>query len=191
MALTCCGQLDEALVLDARAGRARDDVEPVVVEQPAPSGSGRRRCRPGSAGRRSISSCLRGLGRVRHTRIVSPIPRESSCSKAMRVLMMPSGGMPASVTPRCSGTSGRASAKRRLASITFRGIGVLQADDVAVEAELVQQAAVLERRADHRRDVVAREARLHLGVDAAAVDADADRAGRARGRPRPGSAPSP
>ena len=49
------------------------------------------------------------------------MPRLRSCSKAMRVLMTPSGGIPASVTPRCSGTSGRAAAKRTLPSITFRG----------------------------------------------------------------------
>ena len=67
------------------------------------------------------SSCLRGLGRVRLTRIVSPIPRETSCSKATRVLMTPSGGIPASVTPRWRGTSGRAAAKRRFASMTLRG----------------------------------------------------------------------
>ena len=46
------------------------------------------------------SSCLRGFGSVRLTRSVSPMPRESSCSKATRVLITPSGGMPASVTPR-------------------------------------------------------------------------------------------
>ena len=60
-------------------------------------------CRPAA-----ISSGLRALGTVSETRIVSPMPRLMSCSKAMRVLMMPSGGRPASVTPRCSGTSGRA-----------------------------------------------------------------------------------
>ena len=49
------------------------------------------------------------------------MPRERSCSKATRVLITPSGGMPASVTPRCSGTSGRAAAKRRFASMTLRG----------------------------------------------------------------------
>ena len=67
------------------------------------------------------SSCLRGLGRVRLTRKVSPMPRERSCSKAMRVLITPSGGMPASVTPRWRGTSGRRAAKRTLASMTLRG----------------------------------------------------------------------
>ena len=68
-----------------------------------------------------ISSPLRSKGSVSETRIVSPMPRVMSCSKAMRVLMMPSGGMPASVTPRCSGTSGRASAKRMFASMTLFG----------------------------------------------------------------------
>ena len=67
------------------------------------------------------SSCLRGLGRVRLTLTVSPMPRERSCSKATRVLMIPSGGMPASVTPRWRGTSGRVAAKATLASMTLRG----------------------------------------------------------------------
>jgi len=49
---------------------------------------------------------------VNETRSVSPMPRASSFSNARRDLMMPSGGMPASVTPRWSGTSGRTSANR-------------------------------------------------------------------------------
>ncbi len=69
----------------------------------------------------AISSLFRALGTVSETRTVSPIPRLTSCSKAIRVFTIPSGGMPASVTPRCSGTSGRCCAKRRLTSITFRG----------------------------------------------------------------------
>ena len=69
----------------------------------------------------AISSPLRGFGTVRETRRVSPIPRERSCSKATRVFRIPSGGRPASVTPRWRGTSGRASAKRRFASITLSG----------------------------------------------------------------------
>ena len=51
---------------------------------------------------------------MRLTRRVSPIPRERSCSKATLVLITPSGGIPASVTPRWSGYSKR-SAKRRFA----------------------------------------------------------------------------
>jgi len=47
-----------------------------------------------------ISSPLRSKGRVSETRMVSPMPRVMSCSKAPRVLTMPSGGIPASVTPR-------------------------------------------------------------------------------------------
>ena len=69
----------------------------------------------------AISSGLSALGTVSDTRTVSPMPRLISCSKAIRVLMMPSGGMPASVTPRWSGTSGRTSANRRFTSITFLG----------------------------------------------------------------------
>ena len=57
--------------------------------------------------------------------------------------MMPSGGRPASVTPRCSGTSGRASAKRRLTSITFAGSRIFERDAVAREAEFVEQSAML------------------------------------------------
>ena len=86
------------------------------------------------------------------TRIVSPMPRLMSCSKAMRVLMMPSGGMPASVTPRCSGTSGRCFGEAAIDFDHFARIGVLQRDAVAREAELVEQLAMLQRAVEHRRD---------------------------------------
>ena len=69
----------------------------------------------------AISWGLSALGTVSDTRTVSPMPRLTSCSKAIRVLMIPSGGIPASVTPRWSGTSGRAAANRRLTSITLSG----------------------------------------------------------------------
>ena len=68
----------------------------------------------------STSSPLRSKGSVSETRTVSPMPCPTSCSKAMRVRITPSGGIPASVTPRCSGTSGRSEAKRRLPSTTLR-----------------------------------------------------------------------
>ena len=58
-------------------------------------------------------------GNVNETLIVSPIPSLINCSKANRVLMIPSGGMPASVTPRCSGMCGRSDANFRLPSTTF------------------------------------------------------------------------
>ncbi len=38
---------------------------------------------------------LLAFGTVSETRIVSPMPRPTSCSNAMRVLITPSGGMPA------------------------------------------------------------------------------------------------
>ena len=60
-------------------------------------------------------------GTVSETRIVSPMPSGASCSRARRVLMIPSGGIPASVTPKCSGTSGRSWAKSRLTSTTTAG----------------------------------------------------------------------
>ena len=42
-------------------------------------------------------------GAERETRMVSPIPRESSAPKAVADLMVPWNVGPASVTPRCSG----------------------------------------------------------------------------------------
>ena len=74
------------------------------------------------------SLIARGEGRTRWpgpdgkaTRIVSPTPRLMSCSNAIRVLITPSGGMPASVTPKCNGTSGRSAENRWLSSMTLRG----------------------------------------------------------------------
>ena len=49
------------------------------------------------------------------------MPLAISCSKAIRVLISPPGSSPASVTPRCMGTSGRWAAKRSFASITLAG----------------------------------------------------------------------
>ena len=84
------------------------------------------------------------------------MPRLINCSKAMRVLMMPSGGMPASVTPRCSGTSGRSSAKRRLTSITLGGSESLSDTQIAREAERIEQLAMLQGAGEHRRDRIVR-----------------------------------
>ena len=69
----------------------------------------------------TISSDFREFGTVSDTRIVSPTPWLINCSNAIRVLMIPSGGSPASVTPRCSGTSGRSRANREFTSTTFDG----------------------------------------------------------------------
>ena len=92
----------------------------------SPESSGTERKRPAATSARMrrptrTSSCLRSLGSVSETRSVSPMPRASSFSKAIRVLISPIGGSPASVTPRCSGTSGRSRAKRSFASTTFAG----------------------------------------------------------------------
>ena len=46
-------------------------------------------------------------GADRETRIVSPMPCESSAPKAVADLMVPWNAGPASVTPRCSGQSPR------------------------------------------------------------------------------------
>ena len=46
-------------------------------------------------------------GADRETRMVSPMPRESSAPKAVADLMVPWKAGPASVTPRCSGQSPR------------------------------------------------------------------------------------
>ena len=94
----------------------RPSKKPLGTERKRPASMSARIWRP-----TSISMPLSSKGTVSETRRVSPIPRGMSCSKAMRVLMTPSGGMPASVTPRCRGTSGRSAAKRSLASTTSRG----------------------------------------------------------------------
>ena len=51
--------------------------------------------------------------------------------KAIGVLMMPSGGIPASVTPKCNGTSGRSAAKRRLNGPKLEGRYALPEGDSA------------------------------------------------------------
>jgi hypothetical protein len=105
------------------------------------------------------------------------MPRLMSCSKAMRVLMMPSGGMPASVTPRCSGTSGRALGKAAVHLDHLARVGVLERDAVAREAELVEQLAVLQALSSIGVIESCRVVLLALGrIDAAAVHADAHRA---------------
>ena len=53
---------------------------------------------------------------------------------------MPSGGMPASVTPRCSGTSGRCGGETPIDLDHLGRIGVLQRHAVAREAEPVRAA---------------------------------------------------
>ena len=94
-----------------------------MMLSPSSKRGGTERKRPASMSARisravEISSPLSSNGTVSETRTVSPMPCETSCSKATRVLITPSGGIPASVTPRCSGTSGRSAAKRRLTSTT-------------------------------------------------------------------------
>ena len=86
------------------------------TERKRPEYMSLRICRP-----TLTSSPLSSNGKVRETRMVSPMPALMSCSKAMRVLITPAGGIPASVTPRCSGTSGRSWAKRVLAAMTLAG----------------------------------------------------------------------
>ncbi len=74
---------------------------------------------------------------------------------------------------------GDVGAQRREAGVGLDDLArvrVLQRHHVAVEAEVVQQAAVLERGFDHGRDVVLGMAGGRDRVDAAAVDADPQRA---------------
>ena len=68
------------------------------------------------------------------------MPRLMSCSKAMRVLMMPSGGRPASVTPRCSGTSGRCFGEAAIDFDHLARVGIFERHAVAREAELDRAA---------------------------------------------------
>ena len=107
-------------------GVAREHDGQAMMLRPWKKFGGTERKRPASTSARiarptSISMPLSSNGTVSETRSVSPMPRARSCSKAMRVLITPSGGKPASVTPRCSGTSGRSSAKRTFVSTTWRG----------------------------------------------------------------------
>ena len=139
------------------------------TERKRPAAMSARICRP-----TAISSCLRGLGRVRLTRSVSPMPRERSCSKATRVLTIPSGGMPASVTPRCSGTSGRGGGEARVRLDHLARVRVLEADHVAREAQVVEEAQCSSADSTMAATSSSGVARLRLGVHAAAVDAHAE-----------------
>src|SRR3954451_1087449 len=57
-------------------------------------------------------------GALRDTRMVSPMPRESSAPKAVADLMVPWKAGPASVTPRCSGQSPRSASSSYARTIT-------------------------------------------------------------------------
>ena len=109
------------------------------TERKRPAATSARICRP-----TVISSCLRGLGSVRLTRSVSPMPRREELLEGHARLDDAVGrhARPRS-RPGAAARRARAAAKRRLASITLRGCGVLQADHVAVEAQIVEQRAVL------------------------------------------------
>ena len=97
---------------------------------------------------------------------------DRSGSKAAQVLTIPSGGMPASVTPRCSGTSGRWAAKRRLTSDHLGRIGIFQRNAIAREtADRAVRSAPAHCPASASRGSSRR--RILLGrIDRAAIDAD-------------------
>ena len=103
----------------------------------------------------AISSGLRAFGTVSDTRIVSPMPRLMSCSKAIRVLMIAVGRQPG---------LGHAQVQRHIRPGLgepaihldhLRRIGVLQRHAVPREAQLVEQLAVLQRTFEHRRERIA------------------------------------
>ena len=177
------------LVLDARAGRARDDVEPSSSKTGHRAEAAGGDVARGSAGRpRSPRACAGWAGSGRRG-CVSPMPRDRSCSKATRVLMMPSGGMPASVTPRCSGTSGRTRGEARVGLDDLARVRVLERDDVARRSR--GRRAARSARAPTRPSAATSSSgwrAFSLGVDGAAVDADAQRAVVLAAPRRPGSA---
>ena len=117
-----------------------------------PAAMSARICRPAA-----ISSRLRALGTVSETRIVSPMPRLMSCSKAMRVLMIAVG--------RQAGL-GHAQVQRHVGPLLGEAaidldhlgrIGILQRHAVAREAERIEQLAMLPGACEHRRErIVAR-----------------------------------
>ena len=107
-----------------RSFSTREQEGQLMMFSPSSRPGGTERKRPAAMSARiarptRTSWPLSSKGTVSETRTVSPMPSAISCSKATRVLMMPSGGIPASVTPRCSGTSGRSRAKARLTATTF------------------------------------------------------------------------
>ena len=168
-------QLHELLVLHARAGRARDDVELVVVED----GHGTE-ASGGDVGEdlppdRDLLVLARvGQGEA-HAHGVADAAREELLE-----------GHPClDYAFRRDARFGDAQMQRHVrakggeAGIPLDDLArmrVLEADHVAIEADLVEQGAVLQRGLHHGRDVVLGMPGLELGVHAPAVDADADRA---------------
>ena len=114
------GQLDKGFVLHTGTTRATDDVRSVIAFAPTRRAAvpppSRRDLLPGV----DLLAFLRKRNRQRHADRVADAAGEQLL-QSRRVLRMPSGGMPASVTPKCNGTSGRSAAKRRFTSTTFRG----------------------------------------------------------------------
>ena len=150
-----------------------------MMFSPSSNFGGTERKRPAAMSERisratSISMPLSSNGTVKETRTVSPMPCETSCSNATRVLITPSGGMPASVTPRCSGTSGRSAGELLVDLNDLFPVGVFERDDVTIESEVIEQPAVLGGRGDDRRDMVVWVALQHARIDRPAVYADPD-----------------
>ena len=166
-------ELHEPLVLDPRARGAGDDVELVVVED------GHRAVAPGGDVGEDLQAdrhllVLAGVGEGEADPESVPDPAREELLERHAGLDDPLG--------RDAGL-GHAEVERHVRACLgeaavglddLAGVRVLEAHDVAVEAQVVHVAAVLEGGGDHGLDVVLRVAGLHLGVDAAAVDADAD-----------------
>ena len=103
------------------------------------------------------------MGTVSETRIVSPMPCESSGSKAARVLRIPSGGIPASVTPRCKGTSGRIGGEAAIHFHHLGRIGIFQRHTITHEAEPIEQRTMLQGDFEHRLEKIVLLSPLPLG----------------------------
>ena len=75
-----------------------------------------------------------------------------SCSKAMRVLMMPSGGMPGFGHAQVQRHVGPLLGEAAIDLDHLARVGILERHAVAREAERVEQLAVLQRAVEHRRE---------------------------------------
>ena len=111
---------------------------------------------------------------VSETRIVSPIPSTSSAPIPTALLIEPENGVPASVTPRCSGY-GTFCGEHPVGADHRRHVARLHRDLEVVVVELLEQAHLLERGLDERLRLVLLGERLEMLRQRARVGADPHR----------------
>ena len=173
-------QLDELLVLHARAGGARDDVEPLVEA---------RRNRA-EAPRLNVRQNLARGGNLQPLVVERHGERDAHrVADALRDQLL-EGHARLDHALRRHARLGHAEVQRHIGPLRGEAtvdlddllpVRVLERDDVTLEAEPIEQRAVLGGAGHDRRNVVARVALEHPRVDRAAVDAHPDRAVVVRG----------